>query len=167
MRLRSVIAAAVCALLLASCGEESPKGPYVAFAGGGFIFNYNIAEAYYGFVVKVLRKIPPGTILEAEFEDPNGGEPFIVTDTAREGQIEYTFRSPGVEGVTTGREYRVELRLRPADGDQPIASYVKMFHSTADQAMMPKVPTTVGPGYQLNPESELLNPPPGKAGSSN
>jgi len=153
-----------CALLLTACGEDGPDKPYLEFAGGGFIFNYNIAEAYYGFVARVVRRIPDGTILEAEFENPDGGDPIVVRETAVAGRAEYVFRTPGVQGVESGRPYHVELRLVLADTGRVLASYGKSFTSTADQAIMPKVPTTIGPGYQLNPESELLNPP---AGSSN
>ena len=98
-------------LLLAGCGEEGADKPYVEFAGGGFVFNYNIAEAYYGFVVQVQRRIPEGTVLEAEFENPAGGDPLVVRHTAVAGRAEYVFRTPGVQGVEAGRTYQVDLRL--------------------------------------------------------
>ena len=154
----------VCAVLLAGCGEEGKEKPYVEFAGGGFVFNYNIAEAYYGFVARALRRIPEGMILEAEFENPGGGDPLVVRQTAIAGRAEYTFRTPGVHGVEADRKYQVELRLLEPGTGKLLASYRKAFRSTADQAILPKVPTTIGPGYQLNPESELAVRP---AGSSN
>ena len=58
----------------------------------------------------------------------------------------------------------MELRLTEPGIGKLLASYSRAFRSTADQAILPKVRTTIGPGYQLNPESELLNPP---AGDSN
>jgi len=148
-----------CAVLLAACGEEGPDKPYVEFAGGGFVFNYNIAEAYYGFVARALRRIPEGTVLEAEFENPDGGDPLVVRHTAIAGRAEYVFRTPGVQGVEADRAYQVELRILESGTGKLLASYRKAFRSTADQAILPKVPTTIGPGYQLNPDSELLNPP--------
>ncbi len=150
----------VCTVLLAACGDEGDK-PYVEFAGGGFVFNYNIAEAYYGFVIRALRRIPDGTILEAEFENPGGGDPLLVRQTATAGRAEYVFRTPGVQGVEAGRDYQVELRLLEPGTGKLMASYGKTFRSTADQTILPKVPTTIGPSYQLNPDSELLNPPAG------
>jgi hypothetical protein len=147
------------ALLLAGCGEDGADKPYVEFAGGGFIFNYNLAEAYYGFVARALRPIPEGTVLEAAFENPGGGVPLVVRQTAVAGRAEYVFRTPGIQGVEAGRAYQVTLRLLNPETGKLVASYSKDFRSTADQTILPKVPTTIGPGYQLNPESELLNPP--------
>ncbi len=147
-----------CALLLSGCGEEGADKPYVEFAGGGFVFNYNIAEAYYGFVVQVLRRIPEGTVLEAEFENPAGGDPLVVRHTASAGRAEYVFRTPGVQGVEAGRSYQVDLRLLDSGTGELLASYSRAFRSSADQAILPKVPTTIGPGYQLNPKSELVRP---------
>ncbi len=57
------------ALLLAACGEDA-NAPYLSFAGGGFIFNYRNAEAFYGFVAKPLRTLPEGGVIEAQFEVP-------------------------------------------------------------------------------------------------
>lgn len=42
------------AVLLAGCSEDEAEKPYVEFAGGGFVFNYNIAEAYCGFVARAI-----------------------------------------------------------------------------------------------------------------
>ena len=47
--------------------------PTVKIVGGGFIFNYRIAEAFYGVVAETGGDIPEGAILDAEFEDPAGG----------------------------------------------------------------------------------------------
>jgi hypothetical protein len=162
--MKKIVIVWLCTALFAACGEEGADKPYVEFAGGGFVFNYNIAEAYYGFVARALRRIPDGTVFEAEFEDPAGGEPLVVRETAIPGRAEYVFRTPGVQGVESGRDYHVVLRLFEPETGKLLASYSKVFRSTADQAILPKVPTTIGPGYQLNPDSELVNPP---AGTSN
>jgi hypothetical protein len=153
----------VSAFLLAACGEDQAGKPYLEFAGGGFVFNYNIAEAYYGFVARVVRRIPEGAIVEAVFENPDGGDPLVVRQTAVPGHAEYVFRTPGVQGVEAGRPYLVELRVLEPGSEKLLASIEKSFRSTADQAILPKQPTTIGPGYQLNPNSELLNPQPGSA----
>jgi hypothetical protein len=138
--------------LLAGCSDEQAANePYVEFAGGGFIFNYRLAEAYYGFVAKVRRAIPEGTILEASFENPAGGPPLIVAKTARAGFFQYAFETPSLQGVVADRDYQVELRLLdPADRHQ-LASYRKSFRSTMGQDVLPKRPLTIGPGYQRNP----------------
>lgn len=46
--------------------RESPTDkPYLRILGGGFIFNYRVAEVFYGFTAVVLRPLPTGTIVEA------------------------------------------------------------------------------------------------------
>lgn len=143
---------ALCAILLAGCEDESE--PYVEFVGGGFIFNYNTADAYYGFVVAVRRRIPAGTVLEAAFEDPAGGDPMIERATARAGQRQYRFQSGSVRGVVAGRDYRVELRLFDAGNGALLASYSRAYRSDLDQEILPDAPTAIAPGYQPSPESE-------------
>lgn len=145
--------------LAIGCDDGGENKPYVEFAGGGFIFNYNLAQAYYGFVLRVVRQLPEGTVIEAEFENPAGGAAIVERRNAREHGVEYTFRTPPVEGVKADRDYRVVVRLiDPADG-KAFASYDKAFRSSADQDILPQQPLTVGPGYQSNPESEYVNPP--------
>lgn len=150
---------AVLAGLPAACDEDDPNTPYVEFAGGGFIFNYNVASAYYGFVATVKRRVPPGTILEAEFEDPAGGPPLVVRGIAGVYARQFHFESPPVEGVVANRDYRVELRLiDPADG-RLLAAYSRTFRSDLDQDMLPAAPTTIAPTYRPNPQSGFAPAP--------
>ncbi len=151
--------ATCCSLLLAAVlgarcepGADSDE-PYVEFIGGGFIFNYRLAEADYGFVVKPKRCIPDGTVLEARFENPSGGEPLVVRETARWGRLQYVFRTPPVRGVKANRDYRVELRLLDPKDGHVMASYGKSFRSDVDQSVLPERPPVVGPGYQPTPSA--------------
>ena len=48
--------ALVTVLALAACGEDV-SSPYLEFAGGGFIFNYRNAEAFYGFVANAIEQM--------------------------------------------------------------------------------------------------------------
>lgn len=145
---------AVLAVLFLLRAPEDKSQPYVEFAGGGFIFNYNSAVAYYGFVARVVRRVPPGTRLEAVFEDPAGGPAIVVPGVAGVYARQFRFESPPVEGVVAGRDYRVELRLiDPGDGHL-LASYARTFRSELDQDVLPRAPTTLAPTYKPNPESE-------------
>ncbi len=146
---------ALCAgLLAAACSPGADnEEPYVEFIGGGFIFNYRLAEADYGFVVKPKRRIPDGTILEAAFENPSGGAPLVVRETARWGRLQYVFRSPPLRGVKANRDYRVELRLLDPNDGHLIASYGKVFRSDVDQSILPERPPVIGPGYQPAPSA--------------
>tara|TARA_R110002094_G_scaffold66349_3_gene75970 strand:+ start:528 stop:1031 length:504 start_codon:yes stop_codon:yes gene_type:complete len=137
-------------LLLSGCGEEADK-PYLEFTGGGFIFNYRIGEAFYGFVAKPRRDIPEGTEIIAEFENPKGGAPITVTAKAKASQLQYTLRTPGVEGVVKDRPYKVVITLKAPGEVQPLAVYEKEYTSSLNQADLPGVALTVGPGYHPNP----------------
>jgi hypothetical protein len=101
--------------------------------------------------VKRLRRIPDGTILEAELENPAGGEPFVIRETASWDRLEYVFRSPPVHGVKANRDYRVEVRLIDPAGGRVVASYARAFRSDVDQAVLPERVPVVGPGHQPVP----------------
>lgn len=137
--------------LAAACSPED--GPYLEFLGGGFVFNYRLAEADYGFVVKRLRRIPEGTIIEAVLENPAGGAPFVLRETASWDRLEYVFRSPPVRGVVAGRDYRVEVRLIDPADRRVFATYARAFRSDVDQSVLPERPPVVGPGHQPAPET--------------
>ncbi len=155
MRLRWLSAAlAVTLLAAASCDDGPQARPGVEIIGGGFIINYREAEAFYGLVARVTRAVPTGTVIEAEFEDPGGGSPFLVTDSVRQGQRDYTLRTPPVVGIVADRDYRVRLRLRDPASREVITGLEKSFRSSVDQGVVPRRPLTVGPGYHPNPEAE-------------
>ena len=149
------LALATMLLVIVAC-EEDPNAPYVEIEGGGFVFNYRVADAYYGFVARRLRKLPPGSVLEASFENPDGGAPFILRQTPEDNQMSFSFRSPSVQGVKADRNYRVELRLIAPGSNEVVARYGKSFRSKIDQDIMPDKPLTVGPGYAPNPEARKL-----------
>jgi hypothetical protein len=149
----------VLALAVACVPED---GPYLEFLGGGFVFNYRLAEAEYGFVVKRRRRIPDGTIIEAVLENPAGGDPFVLREIAAWDRLEYVFRSPPVQGVKADRNYRVEVRLLDPANRRAIATYARVFRSDVDQSVLPEQAPVVGPGYQPENRSQLpATSPPG------
>ena len=140
--------ASVLILTLAACSNNSSDDrPYVEFAGGGFVFNYRTAVVDYGFVVLVKRKLEPGTVLQATFENPSGEPPFVITMPTVKGRIQYAFRTPPVQGVQPDRDYSVALRVIEPETGTVLATHTRNYRSNVDQAMMPKAPLTVGPGY--------------------
>ena len=147
---KSFLLYAALAGLPSGCADDSDK-PYLEFAGGGFIYNYRLATADYGFVVRRARKIPAGTIIEAEFENPSGGPPIILRQIARSTRLSYKFETPPVTGIKAGRNYQVEVRLINSDSNEVFARYSKSFHADVDQDILPEKPPVVGPGYQPNP----------------
>jgi hypothetical protein len=138
------------ALFLTACGED-PNAPYLSFAGGGFVFNYRNAEAFYGFVAKPLKALPEGGKIEAQFEVPGSPNPALVTEKVVQGQVQYSFKSPLLTGIQAKRNYKAVMRLLDAEGKE-IARYEQNFHTDVDQSTMPNQPLVVGPGYEQNPD---------------
>ena len=152
------LAAAACALLvpLFAIGwltrQDPAETPYLQVMGGGFIFNYRVADVYYGFTAAIARPLPTGSIVEASFEDPAGGPPHVVrqrvggAETAR-----LSLRSPPVRGVEAGHPYKVEVRVLDREGQRLLWSRELAFRSGISDAVVPDRPLTIGPGYARNP----------------
>jgi len=137
---------ALAALGLAACGEEQP---YFSFAGGGFIFNYRLADHYYGFVLRRKKAAPAGSRLEVVFELPGGAEK-TETMAVEQNRLDYLFRTPPLTGIERGHAYRARVRLIDAQGAE-LARYDKSFTTDVDQSTLPQDPLVVGPGYQPAP----------------
>lgn len=136
--------------MMAACSDTSK--PYVVIEGGGFIFNYRVAEAFYGVSLRPMRHLDPGTVLEVLFENPAGGPPFVVRDTVVGNRLTYAMRTPGLKGVKKDHPYQVEVRVRAPKTGNILATYSRDFKSDVDQSVLPEKPLTVGPGYTRNPE---------------
>jgi len=136
-------------ILLAGCVED-PNAPYLSFAGGGFIFNYRNAEAFYGFVAKPLRTLPESSVIEAQFEVPGRAEPAVSSEKVVQGKVQYSFKSPNLRGIVANHHYKAVMRLIDAQGKE-VARYERTFHTDVDQSALPDQPLVVGPGYQKNP----------------
>ncbi len=153
---RSVAFAAALAFLLSAC---SGTGDYLAVAGGGFVFNYRIAEATYGIALKPMRDLPENAVIEASFENPAGGEPFLMRQEGPFNPTRIAFTTPAVTGVIKGRPYKVTVALRDAAGEA-LQTIEKTFASELDQAVMPDRPLAIGPGYQKNIDGSTTAYPP-------
>lgn len=134
-----------------STRTDPDQRPYLAILGGGFIFNYRVADVFYGFTADVTRPLPTGSIIEAEFEDPAGGPPHRVrvrvgTDTSR-----YALRTPPLTGVRAKRPYQVVIRVYDREHAVLLWSTTRSYTSGLEQAVAPERPLTIGPGYARNP----------------
>ena len=145
---KCLLSAVIIGATLASCESgNSDDKPYLAFVGGGFVFNYRLATADYGFVARALRTVPAGSIIEVAFDDPGGGAPIVLRQNTTAGRSSYVFRTPPLQGVRANHDYQVVMRLlNPGQGE--FARYRKSFRSQADQKVLPVAPPVVGPGYQ-------------------
>lgn len=141
----------VLALAVLPACEEQGEEPYLEINGGGFVYNYRLAEAYYVLIAGLKRAPPEGTAFEAEFENPSGGAPIRIRLPYKAARRVYTFESPPVEGIVAGRDYQVVLRVLPPGGAAALAEYRQPYHATLDQSVLPEAPLTVGPGYHQPP----------------
>ena len=123
----------------------------LAFAGGGFLYNYRIAETRYGLSMRVVNPLPIGTRLEVTFENPDGGDPFIVTRALGSDTKLVGMESPALPPVATGRDYAVVIRLRDRETNAVLETHERQFRTNIDPSVMPEKPLTIGPGYHRNP----------------
>ena len=131
--------------------EPVADKPYLKIAGAGFIFNYRVAEVFYGFTAEVQKPVRNMSLLEAEFEDPGGGPPIRVSERLNPRTKRYSLRTPPIRGVKKDRPYRVAVRLIQ-NGDNAVL-FEDEFTVTSQMAdaVVPEQPLTVGPGYARNP----------------
>jgi hypothetical protein len=142
--------------LLTGCSNES--GPAFEIVGGGFLFNYRLAEVTAGLVVVPRRSFPAGSRVEMNFENPAGGAPIVVDKPVTAETAKVDFETPPLSGVKADRDYAVSVRLIDGQGKE-LARVDKKFRSQLDQSKLPKAPLTIGPGYAPNPQNA---PDPGK-----
>jgi hypothetical protein len=151
--MRLVFAICCClGLVLSACKEEAPT-PFVKIVGGSFLFNYRYSKMSYGFVVRQLKPLPEGSVLEASFDLPDTDRKFVVTKPVKAGQLQYSFETEPLRGVRKNTPYRVQLKLLEADTGKELALVEQVFKSDVDQATLPIKAPVVGPGYQTNPEN--------------
>lgn len=153
-------AACACGLLIAvSMSACNQNADHLAVAGGGFIFNYRIAEASYGIALKPMRDIPDDAVITATFDNPSGGEPFVVRKEGPFNPTRIAFQTPALEGVVAHHPYNVIVVLAGSDGAE-LQRIERAFESDVDQSVLPERPLAIGPGYQQNIDgSDTAYPP--------
>jgi hypothetical protein len=138
------------ALGLGAC-RDAGEGDYLNVSGKIFVFNYRIAQATYLLTLAKIRPLPDGSMLETTFENPAGGDPFIVRQKVWPTMDKITVESPPIKCVKANREYKVSMRLEDASGNLLQTIERKMI-SDVDQSVMPDKPLVVGPFYDPNPD---------------
>jgi hypothetical protein len=147
-----VLLASLFAVGWATRNDPNDK-PVIAVLGGGFIFNYRIADNYYGFTAVVQKPLEAGSIIEASFEDPGGGAPHVLRERVSAATNRYDFRTPPLSGIEAEKPYKVVVRVLDREETAELYSTEVTYRSNISDANMPKAPLTIGPGYARNPQA--------------
>lgn len=146
-----IAGAVLAAAMLAGCSSENDKSPYLELRGGGFLFNYRVAEATGSLVLGPLRTLPAKSVIEVNFENPAGGAPIVLRQEVRPDEDKFDFNTPPLTGIVKDKPYAVTIRLLDKDGKE-LQRIEKPFKSNLDEAMLPEKPLSIGPGYEPNPD---------------
>ena len=131
--------------------EDIASKPYLKIAGSGFIFNYRVADAFYGFTAVIQKPVKAYSQIEASFENPAGGLPITVRQVVTPRTDRYGIRTPPLRGIEKDRPYRVSVRLVQNGDDKVLFADSFTVASQMSDAVMPPEPLTIGPGYTQNP----------------
>lgn len=137
-------------LVLAGCQREEQRD-VAKISGRMFVFNYRVAVATYLVTLQTQVPIEEGSVIEAEFENPRGGDALTVSERLFPKNSKIVLQSPPVECVRQDRPYTVTIRLRAPDGHVVQTLETKVTSDT-DQSLLPAKPLVVGPLYTPNPE---------------
>jgi len=138
------------AAAIAGC-EDGGDRPYLEVAGGSFVFNYRIAQLTYGIVLRQLKPVPEGSVIEASFDLP-GGIKHVEVKPTRPGSLQYSFESPPLKGARKNDVYVLRIRLLKSVGGEALAALEKKYTVEVDQSTLPSKPLVIGPGYEPAPQ---------------
>ena len=124
---------------------------FAEITGGGFIYNNRIADIRAGITVGLVKPLPLGTRLIAEFESPQGGK-IEVEKAVSHAKRNYSFETPSLRDVEAERTYAAVLHVIDAKTGEEIERHEKGLKSSVAPKAMPSKPLTIGPGYHVNPD---------------
>lgn len=137
------------AMTLAACQRETGPDP-LQLTGKLFVFNYRLAYATYMITLDRTKPVPDGSTVTAEFENPAGGEPLVLTRKLFPHLEKVVLESPDITCVKKARPYRVTIRVNGPDG-AVLQTLETTVTSDADQSILPAEPLVIGPAYEKNP----------------
>jgi hypothetical protein len=132
MILRKLTVFVILLSFLTGCGDD-PTKPYLKFIGGGFVNYVTNNIVTYSFVVKRVKTLPTGSVLEASFDLPNTDRKFVTWLPSDPNRDKYIFESEPLLGLQKGNPLKVKLRLLDAVHGKEIAVFEKIFQSDSDQ----------------------------------
>lgn len=138
MRVTRTVALVFAVALLASCGITPPtpaESEYFRSLGGGFNFDRDTKMASYGITIVSKGKVASGNVIEARFENPAGGEDLIQTRVVAEGESQFVFTSPPVEGLKAYSNYGIEFVLYETSAqDKVLGTHKQQLQNIINQA---------------------------------
>lgn len=120
----------------------------IAISGGGFIYNYRIADIKAGVTVIVQKDVPETAELSAHFAIPPNGIDLRLP--VRPGKRTYVLETKSLTGVTANTDYPVTVSLLESPGGPVLDTHEKLLKSGLAPKKMPSAPLTIGPGYHPN-----------------
>jgi hypothetical protein len=140
------------AVALGACRESGRDGLFEV-SGRLFEFNYRLARATYVLTLNPLGPTPDGQVAVATFENPAGGQPFVVTQKIWPKLPHQTLTSPPLTCVVKDKPYAVSIKIQDKDG-KLLQTLETTFVSNEDQSVLPDIPLVTGSVYELNPALE-------------
>ena len=137
------------AMALSACQRETGPDP-LQLSGKMFVFNYRLAYATYMITLNKTAPLPDGSTVTAEFENPAGGAPLVLTRKLFPQWEKVVLESPDITCVKKERPYRVAIRVNGPDG-VVLQQLETTVVSDLDQSVLPAEPLVVGPAYEKNP----------------
>lgn len=134
-----------------STRDDPSDRPYLKITGSGFVFNYRLAEATYGFIAYLDKPAPNHSLIEVEIENPSGGDPILLEQELSPRSRTYTFQTPPLSGIEKSKPYEVHVRLIRHGDNAVLHDEVFTAASLVSSAKLPEKPLVIGPGYDRNP----------------
>ncbi len=106
--------AAICGIIALTAFAQPPKpqtSEFFATAGAGFVVSKSKKTIRFAITLRKLKAISPGSVIEARFPDPRGGDPDIATHVVAGGEHRFRFFSQPVRGLSANRDYRIQVYL--------------------------------------------------------
>lgn len=144
-----------CAFILAfavigGCQREADE-QLVELSGRIFVFNYRVATASYLVTLRKTGHIPEGSVAEAAFENPSGGDALTTREKIFAIDDRITLESPHLHCVVKDKPYTVTISILDKSG-KLLQKIDTSITSDLDQTALPSKPLVIGPGYEPNPE---------------
>lgn len=99
---------------LGSCAMFPPNAAtseYLRTTDVGWVISKADKSVHYSLELEAVKPIPAGTVLDASFENADGGAPLSSTQVAGANQTRFEFQSPPITKMSSGRTYMIDVTI--------------------------------------------------------